>query len=765
MKKIQQWLREAQVRPFVDKMRIGIEKESQRVTLDGKLAKTDHPFAFGCRSYHPMIQTDFSETQIELITPVAQSAAEVMDYLAALHEVTLRTMEQGEMLWPLSMPPDLPEKVEEIRIAKLAQKEEVLYRRYLAQTYGKRKQMVSGVHYNFEFSPVFLERLYEEQDTFETFGAFRDEVYLIVAQNYLHDRWLVTYLFGASPYADKRYFCAGEEEPVQPVRSIRNSHFGYTNADDVKASYESVAKHALSIEEMVEKGILSEEKEFYAPVRLRGGKKVSDLRDYGVRYIEVRNIDINPFAPYGINEQQIRFLQLFLIFMLWQGKTQEPVETWIEEGNQWNDTVALENPWDRTEKKALGLTMLAEMKTMAEVLYLPEDDIRLIEQAMQTLNHPKETYAGKMLQHIEEQYQDNQALGVAIGRHYLSEAFEKPYQLAGFRDLELSTQLLIFEAMKKGVEVSLLDRTDQFLELRFAGRKEYVKNGNMTSKDTYIAALLMENKVVTKKVLEKAGYRVPKGAEYSNVEAAVRDYPMFANQAIVVKPKSTNYGLGISIFKEPATIENFEQAVRLALEEDQSILVEEYMEGTEYRFVVIDGKTEGVMKRVPANIEGDGKKTVEELVREKNEDPLRDKGYRSPLEKLNLGELELLMLQEQGMDFKSIPAKGQIVFLRENSNVSTGGDSIDQTDEVDESYKEIAVGAVAALGVAICGIDIIIPDCHVPAGPDAYGIIEANFNPAMHMHAFPYKGQGRNLPQAVLRLLFPEAYAIKCHHN
>lgn len=755
---IRECLKRAHVRPFIDKMRIGIEKESQRVTLVGELAKSDHPKDFGCRSYHPMIQTDFSETQMELITPVCDSAEEVMDYLAALHEVALRTMENGEMLWPLSMPPNLPEKSEDIRIAKLAKKEEVLYRRYLAQTYGKRKQMVSGVHYNFEFAPIFLERLYEEQTVFDSFEKFRDEMYLIVAQNYLHDRWLITYLFGASPYADEGYFCADDEQPEQPVRSIRNSHYGYTNLEEVKASYESVEKHALSIEQMVEKGILSEEKEFYAPIRLRGGKKVADLRDYGVHYIEVRNIDINPFAPYGITEDQIRFLQLFLIFMLWQGKTDSAVDDWIEEGNCWNDAVALEKPLDLSTKKEVGLALLSKMKEMAEELYFSQEEIQLVDEAMIAFAHPQQTYAGKMLVHMKEENQNNQELGISIGHHNLSLAFEKPYQLAGFRDLELSTQLLIFEAMKKGIEVSILDRSDQFLELKFGHQREYVKNGNMTSKDTYIAALMMENKVVTKKVLEKAGYRVPKGEEYRTVERAIRDYPMFADQSIVVKPKTTNYGLGISIFKEPATVENFEQAIRIALEEDQSILVEEYMEGTEYRFVVINGKCEAVMKRVPANVEGDGKSTIKQLVEQKNQDPLRDKGYRSPLEKISLGEIELLMLQEQGMDFDSVPQRGQIVFLRENSNVSTGGDSVDQTDEVHESYKKIAVGAVAALGVEICGIDVIIPDSQVPATENNYGIIEANFNPAMHMHAFPYKGQGRNLPRAVLKLLFPEAY-------
>ena len=145
------------------------------------------------------------------------------------------------------------------------------------------------------------------------------------------------------------------------------------------------------------------------------------------------------------------------------------------------------------------------------------------------------------------------------------------------------------------------------------------------------------------------------------------------------------------------------------------------------------------------------------LVAEKNADPLRGNNHRSPLEKIQLGEIEKLMLKGQGLQVNSVPEKGQQVFLRENSNVSTGGDSIDVTDETHESYKQLAIDAVAALGAAISGIDLIIPDIHKPYKTKAdYGIIEANFNPMMHMHIYPYAGKSRRLTLDVLRFLYPE---------
>ncbi len=202
------------------------------------------------------------------------------------------------------------------------------------------------------------------------------------------------------------------------------------------------------------------------------------------------------------------------------------------------------------------------------------------------------------------------------------------------------------------------------------------------------------------------------------MEEAVKAYPRFAEQAFVIKPKSTNYGLGITIFKEGASLEDYQAGLAIAFREDSSVLVEEFMPGTEYRFFVIDGEVQAIMLRVPANVIGDSIRTVKELVEEKNSDPLRGTNHRAPLELIQLGELEQLMLKEQGLTIESVPQANQIVYLRENSNISTGGDSIDMTDEFSEAYKKIAVSAVEALGAKISGIDLIIPDKEIDPTTD-----------------------------------------------
>ncbi|WP_316390735.1 bifunctional glutamate--cysteine ligase GshA/glutathione synthetase GshB, partial [Enterococcus faecium] len=692
MMNFKQLLLHVNARPFIDQARFGIEREGQRVDLAGNLAKTDHPAIFGDRSYHPYIQTDFSETQTEMITPVTDSIPELFQYLAAVYDVTARSIPKEEMIWPLSMPPALPEKDEEIIIAKLKNFEDVLYRRYLAKEYGKRKQMVSGIHFNFEFGDELLRTLFSHQEEFQDFSEFKTELYLKTARNFMRYRWMITYLFGASPMSEKNYFL-DESHPQEPVRSIRNSALGYTNHPNVKVSYASMKQYLADIERMIEEGKLSEEKEFYTPLRFRGGKKVADLATTGVRYIELRNIDLNPYARLGINPEQVRFLQLFLMYMLWT-EEKEDCDQWVAEGTTRNNKVALEQPSDQTEFHQEGREILEGMKQMlVELDWL--DSLYLVEEALTQMDHPEQTLAAKLYQ--EAQLSSQQEVAVALGHQYYKESHERPYQLAGFREMELSTQIFMFDAIQKGVQVKVLDESDQFLRLQFQDHVEYVKNANMTSKDSYIVPLIMENKTVTKKVLKEAGFRVPGGAEFSSMEEAVKAYPRFAEQAFVIKPKSTNYGLGITIFKEGASLEDYQAGLAIAFREDSSVLVEEFMPGTEYRFFVIDGEVQAIMLRVPANVIGDSIRTVKELVEEKNSDPLRGTNHRAPLELIQLGELEQLMLKEQGLTIESVPQANQIVYLRENSNISTGGDSIDMTDEFSEAYKKIAVSAVEAL--------------------------------------------------------------------
>jgi glutamate--cysteine ligase len=319
--------------------------------------------------------------------------------------------------------------------------------------------------------------------------------------------------------------------------------------------------------------------------------------------------------------------------------------------------------------------------------------------------------------------------------------------------LELSTQILINEAINREIEVELIDKNENFIRLRKGNHVEYIKQATKTSADTYISSLIMENKVVTKLVLEENEINVPKGISVESVEEAEKHIEMFLNRDIVVKPKSTNFGEGVFILKNIQSAHILTDAVEHALRYDDSVLIEEFASGKEYRFLVIGNEVPAILHRVPANVVGDGKHSIKELVDIKNQDPLRGKGYVTPLEKINLSKVEEDYLALGERHFQTIPKENEIVYLRENSNISTGGDSIDFTDDILDEYKQIAIKAAKSVGAKICGADIIIKNINEKPNASNYSIIELNFNPALHIHDFPYQGQNRHVEKKVLDLL------------
>lgn len=753
---IQQIIKQHHLELLFQQGSFGIEKESQRVHSDGSIVTSLHPKAFGNRRFHPYIQTDFAESQLELVTPPMKKLEDTLRWLSAIHEVTLRTLPEDEFIFPFSMPAGLPPE-EHIKVAQLDDHEDVAYREHLVQSYGKYKQMVSGIHYNFQIDPKLIDALFHAQNETQSAVDFQNNFYLKIAKNFLRYQWILLYLFSATPTVEDKYFRGNSPLKLhQYVRSLRSGKYGYVNDPKIHVSYDSLQEYVETLEHWVKSGDLIAEKEFYSSVRLRGAKKARDLLEKGIQYLEFRLFDLNPFAPYGMELTDAKFIHYFILLMAWLDDTAD--QEGVKLGKARLAEVAWEDPREQSVYAVEGELVLLEMLKMLEQLNVSDEIKTIVKNKLEQFADPSQTLCAKVVAEIE-QVGSYQQLGADIAKFNKAKAFERFYALSAFDNMELSTQALLFDAIQKGLKIEILDERDQFLSLQFGDHLEYVKNGNMTSHDSYISPLIMENKVVTKKVLAKAGFNVPQSIEFTDVKSAVENFPLFENRAVVIKPKSTNFGLGISIFQQGVTDrDDFAKAVEIAFREDKEIMVEDYLLGTEYRFFVLGDQTLAVLLRVPANVIGDGVHTVAELVAAKNDHPLRGDGSRTPLKKIALGDIEQLQLKEQGLTVDSIPAKDQLVQLRANSNISTGGDSIDMTDEMHASYKEIAVGISKAMGAAVCGVDLIIPDLKKPAESSlrSWGVIEANFNPMMMMHIFPFSGQSRRLTMNVIKMLFPE---------
>ena len=450
-------------------------------------------------------------------------------------------------------------------------------------------------------------------------------------------------------------------------------------------------------------------------------------------------------------------VHLFLLALLWLDDIANPDEI-LEQAHALNEKIALSHPLTPLPVEADSDLLLEAMQAVIHQFGLSSYYQDLLHHVKDAVANPSLTLSAQLLPDIYNQ--SLEAFGLEKAKEYHHYAWTAPYALKGYEEMELSTQMLLFDAIQKGLQVEILDESDQFLKLQHKDHIEYVKNGNMTSKDNYIVPLAMANKTVTKKILSAAGFPVPAGAEFFTLEEGIAYYPFIKNKPIVVKPKSTNFGLGISIFQEPASRNSYQKALEIAFSEDSSILVEEFIAGTEYRFFVLDGKCEAVLLRLAANVVGDGQHTIRELVAFKNTNPLRGRDHRSPLEMIELGEIELLMLAQQGYKADDVLPQGIQVFLRRNSNISTGGDSVDVTETMHTSYKELAAEMATAMGAWVCGVDLIIPDSTLPASKNNPNCtcIELNFNPSMYMHTYCAEGPGQSITPKILAKLFPEIH-------
>lgn len=319
----------------------GFEREAQRVTPTGDLALTDHPAAFGNKLHNPYITTDFAESQIEIITPPLSSIEEAFDKLVKIHDEVEQAL-GSERLWPLSMPPRLPEE-SLIRIAQYDDSTEgranAEYREMLAQRYGKKMQMISGMHVNFSFKPELLHVLAQKIGQDKSHLRW-DDIYFAMARNFLRYRWILIYLFGASPAADASYDnvlsdeltvieqchpgCYSPDDHKQYATSLRVSRYGYSNSNkqQLHVSFDSLEDHVKSFRQLLQSTI-SNEREFYSSIRLKPHLKKGEgyleaLAKRGVRYAEVRLIDLNPFVREGISLQQLRFLHVFIVYCLFE---------------------------------------------------------------------------------------------------------------------------------------------------------------------------------------------------------------------------------------------------------------------------------------------------------------------------------------------------------------------------------------------------------------------------------------------------------------
>ena len=276
----------------------------------------------------------------------------------------------------------------------------------------------------------------------------------------------------------------------------------------------------------------------------------------------------------------------------------------------------------------------------------------------------------------------------------------------------------------------------------------------ITSKTPHIAVEISCDKEDTHNLLRDLGLPVPTQRMIYNQRAAVRaarhiGYP------VVLKPLNANHGRGVSI--NLTSDEQVEAAFDFAREHGTSraVLVESFVEGFDHRMLVVDNELVAVAKRVPGHVKGDGKSTISALVDEINEDPRRGIGHEKVLTRLELDRPALELLALAGFDADTVLPEGEIFYLRNTANLSTGGTAIDLTDVVHPDNREMAVRAIRAVGLDVGGVDFLTADITESYKEVGGAIVEVNAAPGFRMHVAPSEGEPRDVAGKVMDMLFP----------
>ena len=399
----------------------GIEWESLRAKDDGKLSLTPHPAIFGDKLTNPLITTDFSESQIEIITPTFDTIDEAFDTFSILSDLVNASLPEDEFLWFQSIPCILP-YWDKIPIAQYGDEGEdsQKYREELAKKYGVKKQMISGVHFNFSFTDEFLEKLYSLEDTDISFKEFKNGVYLKIARNYLRYCWLIIYLTGCSIGSHKT-FChdcihlmdARDNDGSfysTTGPSFRNASCGYKNLTELYPSYDSVDDFVRDVNSFIENGDLSEAKELYTQIRLKPKNPkdvLNSLKEDGIEYIEIRTLDINPFYKCGLVRRDMKFLHFFLIYMFIKDESDYPLwqkEARINEENTaemaYDESMRLLRDGREVSLKDWASEIINEMYGMCEVLGI--NDFSTMNFMLNRISNPDLTYGKRLLKLIEK---------------------------------------------------------------------------------------------------------------------------------------------------------------------------------------------------------------------------------------------------------------------------------------------------------------------------------------------------------------------------
>ncbi|WP_207496820.1 cyanophycin synthetase [Aridibaculum aurantiacum] len=314
-----------------------------------------------------------------------------------------------------------------------------------------------------------------------------------------------------------------------------------------------------------------------------------------------------------------------------------------------------------------------------------------------------------------------------------------------------STYSIVREAEKRGIPFIRLD--DNALVQLGYGKNQKRIEATIASTTSCIAVELAGDKSATKKVLDAAEVPVPKGAVVYSLEELKNEIEDIGFP-VVVKPRDGNQGKGAT-----TNINSWEEAAvafEAAQHYSRAVICERFIQGDDYRALVVNYKFVAAARRKPAAVVGDGKHTIAQLVEMVNKDPRRGNGHENVMTKIKLDDATLQLLEKKGYTTDTVLAKGEECYLKTTANLSTGGTATDVTDQVHPKNVSLFNRIARVIGLDICGIDIMATDLSRPITENGGAVIEVNAAPGFRMHLQPSEGKARNVAAPVIDMLFPK---------
>jgi cyanophycin synthetase len=315
-----------------------------------------------------------------------------------------------------------------------------------------------------------------------------------------------------------------------------------------------------------------------------------------------------------------------------------------------------------------------------------------------------------------------------------------------------STSSIVDEAVKRDIPFFRLNR-GSFVQLGYGKNQERIR-ATMTGRTSSIGVDFAQDKFETKDILEQNGIPVPKGYETRSLDDALK-FSKRIGYPLVVKPSDGNHGRGITV--GVLDDEHFLDAFDTAKKQSNNgyVIVEQLLNGHDFRFLVVNGKLVAAAQRVPAHVIGNGKNTIKELVDIENENPLRGYGHENILTEIDINHQTERLIADAGYSLDSILPKNKLLYLKTTANLSTGGTAVDILNSVHPSNIHIAERAIKIIGLDIGGVDIVAENVTTPLTDNGGGIVEINAAPGFRMHLQPTKGLARNVAEPVIDMLFP----------